>query len=68
MKGKNIIFFFFFFLFKFLKKKKKKKNNFKKNKKVFKIDDVVNKILVIKKNHTLQRKHLNSLLDIMIMM
>ena len=42
--------------------------NFTKNKKVFKIDDVVNKILVIKKNHTLQRKHLNTLLDIMIMM
>ena len=42
--------------------------NLKKKKKVFKIDDVVNKILVIKKNHTLQRKHLNSLLDIMIMM
>ena len=69
MKGKNIIyFFFFFFLYKFLQQKIKNKMNFTKNKKVFKIDDVVNKILVIKKNHTLQRKHLNSLLDIMIMM
>ena len=67
MKGKNIIFFFFFFLYKFLRQKSKNKMNFKKKKKVFKIDDVVNKILVIKKNHTLQRKHLNTLLDIMIM-
>ena len=43
--------------------------NFTKKKKVFKIDDVdVNKILVLKKNHTVQKKHLNTLLDIMIMM
>ena len=43
--------------------------NFTKKKKVFKIDDVdVNKILVLKKNHTVLKKHLNTLLDIMIMM
>ena len=58
MKGKNIYF-----------DDKKKKMNFTKKKKVFRIDDVdVNKILVLKKNHTVLKKHLNTLLDIMIMM
>ena len=49
--------------------KKIKKSDFDKNKKVFQIDEVdVDKILVSKKNHTVQRMHLNALLDIMIMM
>ena len=39
------------------------------NKKIFQIDDVdVDKILVYKKNHMAQRMHLNTFLDIMIMM
>ena len=51
--------------------KKIEKNDFykKKNKKMFNIDDIdVNKILVSKKNHTTKIIHLNTLLDIMIMM
>ena len=59
MSGKNINF----------DDKKNQKSEFYKNKKVFQIDDVdVNKILVSKKNHTAQTMHLNTLLDIMIMM
>ena len=49
--------------------KKIKKSDFYKNKKITKIDDIdVNKILVSKKNHMVQKIHLNILLDIMIMM
>ena len=51
--------------------KKIEKNDFykKKNKKMFNIDDIdVNKILVSKKNHITKIIHLNTLLDIMIMM
>ena len=49
--------------------KKIKKSNFYKNKKINRIDDIgINKILVLKKNHTAQRIHLNTLLGIMIMM
>ena len=59
MSGKNINF----------DDRKIKKSDFDKNKKVFQIDEVdVDKILVSKKNHTVQRMHLNALLDIMIMM
>ena len=59
MSGKNINF----------DGKKIKKSDFYKNKKVNKIDDIdVNEILVLKKNHTTQRIHLNTLLGIMIMM
>ena len=46
-----------------------KKSDFYKNKKTNSIDDIdVNKILASKKNQTAQRIHLNTLLDIMIMM
>ena len=46
-----------------------KKVDFYKNKKITKTDDIdVNKILVSKKNPTLKRIHLNTLLGIMIMM
>ena len=59
MSGKNINF----------DDKKIIKSDFYKNKKVNSIDDIdVNKILVSKKNHTAQRIHLNTLLDITIMM
>ena len=61
MSGKNINF----------DNKKTKKSDFYKNKKPFQIDDVdvdVNEILVSKKKHMAQRVHLNTLLDIMIMM
>ena len=45
------------------------KSEFYKNKKVFQIDDMMLiKYQFLKKNHTVQRKHLNTLLDIMIMM
>ena len=55
MSGKNINF----------DEKKIEKNDFYKSKKLFNIDDIdVNKILVSKKNHTAQRKRLNTLLDI----
>ena len=49
--------------------KKIKKVTFIKTKKITKTDDIdVNKILVSKKNHTAQIIHLNTLLDMMIMM
>ena len=66
---------FFFNIYKYAWKEHKfrrQKNNKKKiynNKKIFQIDDVdVDKILVYKKNHMAQRMHLNTFLDIMIMM
>ena len=47
---------------------KKKTNDFYKNKQINKIDYInLNNILVYKKNHTIQKIHLNTLLDIMIM-
>ena len=50
-------------------KKIEKSDSYEKNKKQFNADDIdVNKILVSKKEHTAQRKNLNTLLDIMIMM
>ena len=59
MSGKNINF----------DDKKIKRNEFYKNKKVTWIDDVdVNKILVSKKENMVRKIHLNTLLDIMIMM
>ena len=49
--------------------KKIEKNDFYKNKKIFNIDDTdVNKILVSEKKHMAKIMHLNTLLDIMIMM
>ena len=58
MSGKNINF----------DDKKTKKSDFYKNKKVNKIDDInVNNILILKKNHTIIKIHLNTLLVIMIM-
>ena len=58
MSGKNINF----------DDKKIKKSDFYKNKKVNKIDDInVNNILILKKNHTVIKIHLNTLLVIMIM-
>ena len=49
--------------------KKIKKSDFYKNKKVNRIDDIdVNKILVSKKEPYGTKIHLNTLLDIMIMM
>ena len=51
------------------KDKKINKSNFYKNKKLFNIHYLdVNKILVSKKNHMAQKIHLNTLLDIMMMM
>ena len=45
-----------------------KKSDFCKNKKVFHVDDTdANKYQFLKKNHMAQRMHLNTLLDIMIM-
>ena len=59
MSGKNINF----------DDKKIKRNEFYKNKKVTWIDDIdVNKILVSKKENMVRKIHLNTLLDIMIMM
>ena len=59
MSGKNINF----------EDKKINKSNFYKNKKLFNIHDLdVTKILVSKKNHMVQKVHLNTLLDIMMMM
>ena len=50
-------------------KKIKKSNFYNKNKKIFNIDDIdVNKILVSKKNNMANIIHVNTLLDIMIMM
>ena len=44
------------------------KRNFYKNKKLFRIEDIdINKILVSKKNHMVQKTHLNTTLDIMMM-
>ena len=49
--------------------KKINKSNFYKIKKLFKIDDIdVNKILVFKKGPYGKKAHLNTLLDIMIVM
>ena len=43
-----------------------KSNFYKKNKKLFNVDDIdVNKILYLKKKHMVQKVHLNILLDIM---
>ena len=59
MSGKNINF----------NNKKIRKRTFYKNKTINNIEDIdVNNILVSKKNHTVQKIHLNTLLDIMIMM
>ena len=58
MSGKNINF----------DDKKINKSNFYKNKRLFKIDDIdVNKILGSKKEPYGKKAHLNTLLDIMIM-
>ena len=49
--------------------KKIRISDFYKSIKIFDIDEIdINKILVSKKNHTVQREHLNTLLNIMIMM
>ena len=49
--------------------KKINKSNFYKNKKLFSLNDIdANKILVSKKNHTVQKIYLNTALDIMMMM
>ena len=59
MSGKSINF----------ENKKINKSNFYKNKKLLKIEDIdINKIAVSKKNHMVQKIHLNTLLDIMMMM
>ena len=59
MSGKNIN----------LNDNENRKSYFYKNKKIDHLEEIdTNKILVLKKNHTLQKIHLNSLLDIMIMM
>ena len=59
MSGKNINF----------DNKKIRKRTFYKNKTINNIEDIdVNNILISKKNHTVQKIHLNTLLDIMIMM
>ena len=58
MSGKSINF----------EEKKINKSTFYKNKKLFNIHDLdVNKILVSKKNHMAQKIHLNTFLDIMMM-
>ena len=49
--------------------KKINKSTFYKNKKLFNIHDLdVNKILILKKNHMVQKIYLNTSLDIMMMM
>ena len=49
--------------------KKIHKSSFYKNKKSLDLDYIdVNKILVSKKNHMVQKIHINTLLDIMMMM
>ena len=59
MSGKNIN----------LNDNENRKRYFYKNKKIDNLEEIdTNKISVLKKNHTLQKIHLNSLLDIMIMM
>ena len=48
--------------------KKISKSNFYKSKILFKIENIyINKILVSKKNHMVQKIHLNTSLDIMMM-
>ena len=59
MSGKNINF----------DDKKNNKSNFYKSRKIFNMHDLdVNKILVSKKNHMVEKIFLNILLDIMMMM
>ena len=49
--------------------KKINKSSFYKNKTLFSLNDIdVNKILVSKKNHMVQKIHLNTSLDIMMVM
>ena len=49
--------------------KKINKSSFYKNKKLFSLNDIdVNKILVSKKNHMVQKIYLNTSLDIMMVM
>ena len=49
--------------------KKIRKSTFYKDKTINNIEDIdINNILVSKKKHTLQKTHLNTLLDIMIIM
>ena len=49
--------------------KKINKSNFYKSKRLFRIEDIdINKILVSKKYHMVQKVHLNTSLDIMMMM
>ena len=49
--------------------KKVNKSSFYKNKKIFSLNDIyVNKILVSKKDHMVQKIHLNTSLDIMMVM
>ena len=49
--------------------KKINKSSFYKNKKLFNLNDTdVNKILVSKENHMVQKIHLNTSLDIMMVM
>ena len=49
--------------------KKINKSNFYKNNKLFNLNDIdVNKILVLKKNDMVQKIHLNTSLDIMMVM
>ena len=58
MSGKNVI----------VDDKKIKKSAFSKTKKLFKIDDIdVNKYWFLKKNHMVEKAHLNTSLDIMMM-
>ena len=48
--------------------KKGRKSNFYRNKKTYRIEDIdINNVLASKKNNTEQKIHLNTLLDIMIM-
>ena len=59
MSGKNINF----------DDKKNNKSNFYKSRKIFNMHDLdVNKILVSKKNHMVEKIFLNILLDVMMMM
>ena len=59
MSGKNIIF----------NDEKIKKNNFYKNKRISKINDIgINKISISKKESYGKKAHLNTSLDIMMMM
>ena len=50
--------------------KKVRKSKFYRNKKIYRIEDInndINNVLVSKKNNTEQKIHLNTLLDIVIM-